>query len=183
MNIAWKTGVNSQAIVLTGSPGFAGWRGGAGVWVGAGVPDAPGAPDDAGTAQPTTTRTTRTRSPTWAMRAHGNWRTAAGRASGLANGVIAAPAPRMAAGDAAHPHPAALDEPVLLDGLLRVARAGGLVATTRRHPREDDPVQPDHPDADLLQTVPPSTPPFARVRCNAPTSESWSASTIAGRAM
>ena len=48
MNIAWKIGVKSQAIVLTGSPGFAGSSGGGGVCVGVGeapaTPEAPGWP-------------------------------------------------------------------------------------------------------------------------------------------
>src|SRR5689334_1924978 len=121
MNITWKTGVNSHAMVLTGSPGFAGWSGGAGEWLGAGdaPPDAPGAPL---AAQPATTRTTSTRIATWAIRAHGSRRTCESQAEGaLADRVIAAPAPWMTPCDATHPHPAATEEPVLLDGLLRVA--------------------------------------------------------------
>src|SRR3954454_20590211 len=124
MNITWKIGVNSHASVLTGSPGTAGLSGGAGECEGAGEPDAPGATDDPG-AHPATTSTTRMSRPIWAMRTHGSRRRRMGTDNALADGVIAAPAPRMTAADAPNPHPAALDEPVLLDGLLRVARAGG----------------------------------------------------------
>src|SRR6185295_10015786 len=114
MNIAWKIGVNSQARVLTGSPGFAGSSGGAGEWVGVGdAPEAPGAPL---AAQPATTRTTSTRSATWAIRSHGSRRRSTGQVDGaLADRVIAAPAPGMTPRDPTHPHPAAADEPVLLD--------------------------------------------------------------------
>ena len=56
----------------------------------------------------------------------------------------------MATGDALGADPAALEEAVLLDRLLRVARAGGLVAAAGGQPREHDPVEPDQPDPDRL---------------------------------
>jgi len=45
MNIAWKIGVNSQAMVLKGSePGTAGVSGGAGEWDAPGLPPTPPVP-------------------------------------------------------------------------------------------------------------------------------------------
>jgi hypothetical protein len=56
--------------------------------------------------------------------------------------------PGMAACDPPNPHPAAPNEPVLEDRLLRVARAGWLIAAARRQPSEEQPVEPDEPDPD-----------------------------------
>src|SRR5438093_1329256 len=95
----------------------------------------------------------------------------------------------MTPGDPPCPHPAPAEEAVLHDGLLGIARAGGLEAAGRGEPRERDAVRADEPHterhADLphVSSRPPSTPPERRTRRNAPTSASWSASTIAGRAM
>src|SRR6185503_2306191 len=91
----------------------------------------------------------------------------------------------MTARDPASAHPAAADEPVFLDRLLRVVRAGRFVATARRQPREHDAVEPDEPDPDRLHDParPSSTPPRWRRRRSVSTRVRWSASTIAGRAM
>jgi len=91
----------------------------------------------------------------------------------------------MTAPDPADAHPAPLQQPVAFDRLLRVARAGRLVATARRQPAEHDPVEPDEPDPDRFHVAvgPPSTPPRWRSRRSAPTNVSWSVSRIAGRAM
>ena len=79
-------------------------------------------------------------------------------------------------------------QPVLLDRLLGVARAGRLVAAAGRQPGEHDAVEPDQPIPirPMRFTCPPdlrARRPERRIRRSAPTSVSWSASTIAGRAM
>jgi hypothetical protein len=91
----------------------------------------------------------------------------------------------MTSADPPDAHPAALEQTVAVDRLLRVPRAGRLVPAARRHPGEQDPVEPDEPDPDPFHVTadPPSTPPRWRSRRSAPTSTSWSASTIAGLAM
>jgi len=91
----------------------------------------------------------------------------------------------MAAPDTADPHPRSLEQPIPIDRFFRVARTGRLVATARRHPPEENPVEPDEPDPDPFHVAvgPPSTPPRWRSRRSAPTKASWSDSTIAGRAM
>jgi hypothetical protein len=91
----------------------------------------------------------------------------------------------MAARDPADTHPAALEESVPLDRLLRVVRAGGLIAARGRHPSEHEPVDVDEPDPDALHLLdaPPTTPPRWRVRRSVSTNTAWSASTTAGRAM
>jgi len=66
---------------------------------------------------------------------------------GSPNGVIATRMPRAAACDAPSTHPAPSHESVALDGLLGVVRAAGLEPARARHPREHDPVEPDHRDA------------------------------------
>src|SRR5258705_10869761 len=99
----------------------------------------------------------------------------------------------MAAGDAPGAHPRATEEPVALDGLLRVARAGRLVAAARRQPAEGEPVGMDQRDAHALQDsdvrhprpalisppCSPSTPLRARSRPSAAPSARRSAPTIA----
>src|SRR5690348_7328740 len=101
-----------------------------------------------------------------------------------ANRVVAARMAGMTASDPTGAHPAAADEAVSLDRLLRVARARGLVPTARRQPREGDPVEPDEPDPDRLHdpASPPRTPPRRRRRRSVSTRVRWSAWTIAGRA-
>ena len=56
--------------------------------------------------------------------------------------------PRVAAGDSPDAHPAAPHEAVFDDRLLRVVRAGRLVAAAGRQPSEQQPVEPDEPDPD-----------------------------------
>ena len=102
----------------------------------------------------------------------------------LADGVIAAWVPGMAAGDPSSSHPAPLEQTVFLDRLLGVVRAGGLEPAGSAAARQRRSVEPDQSDPDALQPAdPPSAPPLTRVRRNAPTIESWSAVTIDGRAM
>jgi hypothetical protein len=103
----------------------------------------------------------------------------------LANRVVTAGVTRVAPTDPADAHPAPLQQSVPVDRLFRVARAGRLVSAAGRHPREEDPVEPDEPDSDSFHVAvgPPSTPPRWRSRPSAPTNFSWSESTIAGRAM
>src|SRR5919197_364111 len=57
----------------------------------------------------------------------------------------------VAARDAPRAHPRAAEEAVLLDRLLGVARARGLVTAARGHPAEGEPVGMDHRDAHPLQ--------------------------------
>src|SRR4029078_5407769 len=106
------------------------------------------------------------------------------RAASLADRVIPTRVPGVTSGDPLGPHPAPLDQAVFHDGLLGVVRTRRLEAARRRKPREDDPVELDGPDPDLLHRLdPPTTPPRTSVRCNAPTTASWSAPTMPGRAM
>ena len=154
--MAWKIGVKSHASRLIGSaPGWAGVSGGCGVGDGAGLPDAPGAP---GAAHAATTSDDEDQEERAEPNRSGGARavTSARLASGPGH---SRPAPGVAAGDPSGAHPAALEEAVLLDGLLRVARAGRLVAAARRQPREHDPVELDQPDPDALHA---SGPPRRR---------------------
>ena len=189
MKKAWKIGVNSQATNPNRLSGFAGASGiaaggsdadadalgatlapGAGVGAGeAGDRDQQDEDRENGGPEPG-------RRPAGAPRHGGDLQ---------ANRVVAAGIARVASRDPLHSHPAAPEQPVAIDGLLRVARAGRLVAAAGRHPGEHDSVQPDEPDPDLLHVAagPPSTPPRWRSRRSAPTRVSWSASTIAGLAM
>ena len=116
-------------------------------------------------AQAATTRTTRARKAEERSGSMGSRRNVTVLCASLAAGtdrVIAAPAPWMAAA-MPRTHPAPLQEPVLLDRLLRVARAGRLISAARRHPEAKDPVKPDHPDPDALHPVePPGLPPLTR---------------------
>src|SRR5262245_23379601 len=185
MNIDWKIGVKAQASVLIGStPGCAGTSGvGTGEGVGE-APEAPGAPVPAHAATTATRRASRKNGSQTGSPAQRRLTTP----SRSADRVIATRVPGMTAGDPLRTHPAALEQAVLHDRLLRVAGAGGLEPAARRHPGEQDPVQPDqaHPDrlVDAHQAAdPPSAPPLVSERRNAPTSASWSAATIAGRAM
>ena len=73
--------------------------------------------------------------------------------SRLSNRVIAAGAPGMAAGNPPGPHPTTLQEAVLLDGLLGVSGAARLVATGRRQPAEQQPVELDKPNPDPLHVL------------------------------
>jgi hypothetical protein len=103
----------------------------------------------------------------------------------LTNRVIAAGVTWVTSPDSADAHPAPLQQPVAFDCLLRVARACRLIATTGGQPREQEPVEPDEPDADPFHVAvgPPNTPPRWRRRRSAPTRVSWSTSTIAGLTM
>jgi len=103
----------------------------------------------------------------------------------LANRVVAARIPRVAAGDSTHSHPAPSKQTVLADRLLGIYRAGRLEATDRRSPGKQTAIEPDKPDADRFHgTVrPPRTPPRRRRWCTAPVNASWSAAMTGGRAM
>src|SRR4051794_20440298 len=177
MNIVWKIGVNSHARRLTGSaPGVAGVSGGAG------VAEAPPGPVAPGTHATTRGMIPKITSAGRIRRRPGERVT--GRTASLADRVIPTGVPWVTSGDPPGPHPAPLQQAILQDGLLRVVRTRRLEAARRREPREDDPVELYRPDPDLLHgTDPPSTPPRTSVRCNAPTTASWSASTMPGRAM
>src|SRR3954452_10647328 len=182
MNIVWKIGVKAHASRLSGSlPGWAGASGGWGVADGATAPDAPGAaPPGTHAAATSATRTT---NRIGARRRQAGGRVTERRASST-DRVIPTRVPWVAAGDALGTHPAPFEQPVLVDRLLRVVRTGGLVPARGGQPDEHDAVEPDEPDPDPLHRLgPPIAPPRTSVRCNAPTSVSWSASTIAGRAM
>src|SRR3954447_3059552 len=182
MNIVWKIGVKAHASRLSGSlPGWAGASGGWGVADGATAPDAPSAaPPGTHAAATSATRTT---NRIGARRRQAGGRVTERRASST-DRVIPTRVPWVAAGDALGTHPAPFEQPVLVDRLLRVVRTGGLVPARGGQPDEHDAVEPDEPDPDPLHRLgPPIAPPRTSVRCNAPTSVSWSASTIAGRAM
>ena len=143
--MAWKIGVNSQARRLIGSaPGWAGVSGGMRASAtGSGrrptrraTPPgtAPAGDQDDGDQHQEQDRAER--GPPEAGTGHG-------RGASLADRVISARIPRVAARDPLRAHPAALEQAVLLDRLLRVARAGRLEPATRGQPGEDDPVEPD----------------------------------------
>src|SRR3954454_14905986 len=116
-NITWKIGVKANETRLVGSEalGLAGVNGCCGVPDG---PDAPGEPPDPGahaattsirTMRPRGTIQRRARSAVMPAEAYPPPRQPAG--------VIAARIPGMAPGDAPGAHPAALEQPVALDGL------------------------------------------------------------------
>jgi hypothetical protein len=81
-------------------------------------------------------------------------RTAFTRRRASADRVIASGVPGMAARDALHAHPAALDQSVSVDGLFRVTRAARLVPAARGQPEERRAIQVDQPDPDFLQLAP-----------------------------
>jgi hypothetical protein len=66
----------------------------------------------------------------------------------------------VAARDATHPHPAASQEAVALDGLLGVDGARGLVAARRRKPGEQEAIAVDQRDPDLPHPRPPVFTPL-----------------------
>src|SRR5689334_907132 len=172
MKNGWKIGVNRNARK---SPGGAGARGiePCGGGVAAGAPLAPGLP--VAPAQAVTTRATRTTArygTSGSILERRRERVTGASSTVLADGVVAARMAGMAASDPAHPQPAATDEPVPVDRLLGVARAGRFVAAARGEPGEGDPVQPDEPDPDPLHEPacpPPTTPPRWRTRRNVST--------------
>jgi hypothetical protein len=103
----------------------------------------------------------------------------------LANRVVAARIPRVAAGDSTHSHPAPSKQAVLADRLFGILRTGRLEATDRWSPGKQTAIEPDEPDADRFHgTVrPPRTPPRRRRLCTAPVNASKSAEMTGGRAM
>src|SRR6478672_5589553 len=196
MKNVWYSGVKSQATSeigsranLAGSSGMAA----AGVGVAVATPLPLGlAPDGAAHAARISARRT--------IPTRGSRRTMSERrreavtesSCESSDGVVAAGMPWVAPGDPLRAHPAALEQPVLVDRLLGVSRACRLVAAAGRHPGEHDAIEPDEPDPDRLEpdpdrvhdpACPPSTPPRWRSRRSVSTRVRWSASTIAGRAM
>src|SRR6476646_4385730 len=196
MKNVWYSGVKSQATSeigsranLAGSSGMAA----AGVGVAVATPLPLGlAPDGAAHAA---SRSARRMIPSRGSRRAVPERRREGvteSSCGSSDGVVATGMPWVASSNPLRTHPAALEQPVLVDCLLGVARARRLVPAAGGHPGEHDAVQPDEPDPDGLEpdpdrvhdpACPPSTPPRWRSRRSVSTRVRWSASTIAGRAM
>ena len=182
MNSAWNTGVKSQAISENGSPGWAGASGtafGLTVALGVAVGAAEAAADPTaaeGDSAPSGAQAATTRiSPTRISAGTSQRRTCEPRDGDpdadprLSDRVIPTRVPGMAAGDTPDAQPASLEQPVLRDRLLGVARAGRFEAAARGQPEEDDSIESDQADAQRSHAVvgPPRTPPRWRSRPSA----------------
>src|SRR5437667_2367174 len=158
MKSAWEIGVNAQARIPIGSPVRGAGRSGVGTGVGVGVGlAAPGAlPGEDAPEHATTRRLSamssrgpahaRSRGPPWVRSRRLRVKCCAVLVS--TDRVVPARMPWRATSDATCSHPAAADEAVALDGLLRVAGARRLVAAAGGQPAEHDSIQLDEADAD-----------------------------------
>ena len=107
------------------------------------------------------------------------------RTQGSADRVIAAGREGVAARDPLGTHPASLEQPVALDGLLGVSRAAGLVSTRRGAQANSDAIHVDQADTEPLHPSVLSScsaPPFRRRRSNVAARSAWLAVVLAPRA-